>query len=61
MATAKNEVFVEFWYENCYLEGRNEPVMRGDKNLVERGYCSRISSSGGMNKIFAHLGTAIFS
>ena len=36
-------------------------MMRGDKNLVEGGYCSRISSSGGMNKIFAHLGTAIFS
>ena len=41
--------------------GGVEPLTRGNKNLVEAGYCRSIFSSGGMNKIFAHVGTPIFS
>ena len=48
-------------YENCYLETGEEPLMRGNKNLVEGGYCRIIFSSRGMNKILAHVGTPIFS
>ena len=35
--------------------------MRRNKNLVDGGYCRRIFSSRGMNKILAHVGTPIFS
>ena len=41
--------------------GWNDPLMRENKNLLEGGYCRRIFSSGGMNKILAHVGTPIFS
>ena len=35
--------------------------MRVNKNLVGEGYYRRVFSSGSMNKILAHGGTAIFS
>ena len=43
------------------LGEENEPLMRGNKNMVGEGYCRRIFSSGGMNKILAPGGTPIFS
>ena len=49
-----------FQYKNCYLEGRNEPLMRGNKNLVGGGYCRRMFSSVVMNRILTHGGTPIF-
>ena len=64
MATAKNK---SLWGSNMKIviyrgEGEGiEPLMRGNKNLVEGRYCRRIFSSGGMNKILAHVGTPIFS
>ena len=67
MTTAKNEVFLAFWYENWYLDGGwrisrgDEPLMRGNKNLVRGDYYRRIFSSGQMNKIFGHEGSPIFS
>ena len=39
----------------------DEPLMRGNKNLVGGGYCRKVLSSGGMKKILAHGGTPIFS
>ena len=51
------------WGSNIELLSRvgDEPLTRGNKNLVEGGYCRWIFSSGGMNKILAHVGTPIFS
>ena len=33
-----------------------ELLMKGNKNVAGGGYCRRIFSSGGMNKILAHWG-----
>ena len=59
MTTAENEVFMGSYNENCYLEGDTQPLISGNKNLVEAGYCRRIFSSGEMNKILNHVGTSL--
>ena len=41
--------------------GEVDPLKRGNKSMVEGGYCRSIFSSGGMNKSLAHVGTPIFS
>ena len=70
MATTKNK---SLWGSNMKIviyrrEGEGiEPLMRGNKNLVEGGYCRRIFSSGGDEQNFgscrdshwAHMGNRI--
>ena len=47
--------------EGWRISRGDEPLMRGNKNLVVGDYYRRIFSSGQMNKILGHGGSPIFS
>ena len=43
------------WGSNMKMVG-NEPLIKGNNNLVKGSYCRRIFSSGSINKILTHGG-----